>query len=363
VIIENIITKDIIRMDESLKYIANGDFTRNNDGKKIIRRDEVGDLGRAFEGMKKNFKKLVLDIKDNSKNVSESIRRLLDIYIDIDKKSEIVNESVKEISAGMQEINAEIEEISSSVEIALTESEHLRESAISTKKETYKILDRANRMKENAQKTRIETYNIYVNRQKSMEQAIKKGEIVEQIKVMSDSIQLISEQTNLLALNAAIEAARAGEKGKGFAVVADEIRKLAEESTNAGADIIKVTEEVKTAFMELTENLKEILDFIDTKIVGDYEKFVKIGEEYLRDANVMKSQTDEFYKGASNIMNNINGIDSAIKYVSKDSEYIVENSEKVSANFTDALNSIREVASNQEVVSDDLKESISKFKI
>ena len=59
----------------------------------------------------------------------------------------------------------------------------------------------------------------------------------EQIGAIVETITGIAGQTNLLALNAAIEAARAGEHGRGFAVVAEEVRKLAEESQRAAAEI------------------------------------------------------------------------------------------------------------------------------
>lgn len=100
----------------------------------------------------------------------------------------------------------------------------------------------------------------------SSQDAVASGTAVEQaveaMRTIADKISIVQEiarQTDLLALNAAVEAARAGTHGKGFAVVAAEVRKLAERSQTAAAEISAVSTGTVRAAADAGEMLKRLV--------------------------------------------------------------------------------------------------------
>lgn len=171
-----------------------------------------------------------------------------------------------------------------------------------------KSKERATEVEKKGEEAIKEARSLYEEKKNHMVQAIEDGRVVDNIKIMADTIASISEQTNLLALNAAIEAARAGEQGKGFAVVAEEVKKLAEQSSQAVTGIQDTIVKVQDAFKNLSGNGNDVLKFINEDVDPKFKEFGNMGNQYYNDSDFVSKMSEEIASMSEELTATINQV-------------------------------------------------------
>jgi len=194
---------------------------------------------------------------------------------------ENVKVSADNVTVGSQELSVNAEQI----------SQGANKQAASAQEASSSMEQMTSNIKQNAENA-LQTEKIALQ---SAENAKTGGkavtETVTAMKEIAGKISIIEEiarQTNLLALNAAIEAARAGEHGRGFAVVASEVRKLAERSQTAAAEINRLS----ATSVEVAENAGTML----SKLVPDITKTSELVQEITAASNEQNAGAEQINK-------------------------------------------------------------------
>jgi len=263
---------------ELSEAVADGDLTKIID---IDRKDEIGQLAGALKSMIEKLSSIVREVKSSADNVAAGSQQL--------------SAAAEQLSQGSTEQASSIEEVSSSMEQMAS---NIRQNADNAQQTDKIAVKSAGDAKEGG-KSVTDTVN-------AMKQIADKISIIEEI----------ARQTNLLALNAAIEAARAGEHGKGFAVVASEVRKLAERSQTAAAEI----SELSSSSVQIAEKAGEMLN----KLVPDIQKTAELVQE-------ISAASNEQNSGAEQINKAIQQLDQVIQQNAGASEEMASTSEELSS--------------------------------
>ncbi|ADG08949.1 HAMP domain-containing protein [Caulobacter segnis] len=269
--------------------VAQGDLTQKV---KATSNDEIKDLVDTINHMASNLQATAAvadriadgDLTVQVKPISEKDVLGLALERMVDRLRGIVADAIsasENVSAGSQELSATAEQMSQGVTEQASAFEQVSASMEEMAANIKQNADNASQTEKIARQSAIgaETSGQAVTKAVSAMQTI-----AEKITI----VQEIARQTDLLALNAAVEAARAGEHGRGFAVVASEVRKLAERSQTAAAEISAVsTDTVKAA-----QTAGEML----TTLVPDIRKTAELVSEIsaaCREQDIGASQINE----------------------------------------------------------------------
>lgn len=329
------------------------------------RKDEFRSLCESMNALITNTKNLLNEsntasqvVKDSSvtlstemKSMQDTVQKMCKSFDEVEGGSVQQTEDIDQCAILISDFAENMNEVSESIT-------DIRELSDKTEVSAESGVDMIVRLNETMKATSDITQDVI----KSIEELDDHTHSVDEIVVF---INELSEQTNLLSLNASIEAARSGEAGRGFAVVAAEIRKLADETMNAGNNIQSlignIQEKTKTT-VSLATHTGEIVHSQMDALNNTREIFTDISEQVRDLSQHYDDILDKMHKMDASKVETLERIDNLSAY-SRESASIVT---QVTSEANTQIQMIDDLTVQTEALAKEiscLEKSIARFKV
>ncbi len=357
------IANPVKTLARQVQRMAQGDLTENI--QRIKSKDEIGNLLIAFQLLQDQLRDLINKIQINSEQVAST-------SVEISASTEETTKSIEQITLTMQEMSTSSDQHVHHVREASDNVDQFRQGihdiiqyANNVTRAVLQTSETANQGFNTVEEAKKQMNEVGNTVDASVQVITKLNQQSEHISEIVELITDIAEQTNLLALNAAIEAARAGEQGRGFAVVADEVRKLAEQSANAGKTIsemmLGIRNDTETAVQTMINGNQEVKEGI---LIVD--KVSKGFNDILSAIEHVSNSSDATLQAARNMETYVEQVVVEMDELEKGIENNAEHTQTVAAASEEQNASIEEISSSFESLSsmaEELNELIKQFKL
>ena len=306
--------KGIIVDKNKLNLNVNIEYEKNSN-------NEIDNIAEVYNQIVNVIKKLIFEIKNNSKKNVDSvielensigkIKRLIDNLYNIMNTTNEISESMGNMLNKNKNVTDNVKKDMQEIKLAVAQNRSIFKNIV-------------DKLEQN-----IELQNSSTLKIKNLSSQI------EEIRGIVNTIGDIADQTNLLALNAAIEAARAGEHGRGFAVVADEVRNLAEKTQKS---LTEINANVSIVIQSMNEVLEEI------------EQIDKSTQQLEDESQNSSKALSRVEKKINHIENTVSNLINGIEDITKESNEIISNIKKIDSVAKEEYSVIEVIDKNRKKV-------------
>ncbi len=332
----------------------------------VTTKDEISILANGINQFIEILQELIGNIVASCEEIAVRQTEVMENVEKANSGAEDTSSVMEQLAAGMEEVSATVTTETESTRDAEGSVGQIAEKVDGGARFSEEIKQRAQKMQDQTRESRQRAQDMMETIDAQVTASIEDSKQIEQIKSLTGDILSIAGQTNLLALNASIEAARAGEAGRGFAVVADEIRNLADNSKNTANNIQEISERVVAAVEQLAANAKNLVDFMNTRVMGDYEQMEQTGVQYYQDSATVDTLMDEINERTMGLREVMQALATANEDIANTVSESTEGITSVVGNTMDLANDMRAISDNLEQVSEvmnALQKQVVHFKV